>query len=114
MALAHQAFWLVVAHFVIDYPLQGDTTAIRKSRHCKLPDIGVPWYYWMTAHALMHAGGVMLILGNLQLAIAEFIAHFVIDSLKCEKIFNIHVDQILHLGCKIMWVMLLLPDAHGR
>ncbi len=113
MLPSHAAFWLVAAHFALDYPLQGDTTAIRKSRHCKLPDIGVPWPYWMTAHATMHGAGVLLILGSLPLALCETVAHFMIDMLKCERRIGIHTDQALHLGCKALWLALSLTWLHG-
>lgn len=109
MIIARLAFWLLIAHFALDFPFQGDTMAMRKSRHCKLPDIGVPWGYWMTAHALMQAGGVFLILGNLPIAIGEFVAHFTIDCIKCEKWIDIHSDQLMHAACKGIWLLLLFP-----
>jgi len=113
MQLSHAVFWLVAAHFAVDYPLQGDTTAMRKSRHCKLPDIGVPWFYWLFAHAIMHGAAVLLILESLPLALCETVAHFLIDFLKCERVINIHVDQALHLACKVIWLLTYVTLLHG-
>lgn len=102
------AFWLVVAHFVADYPLQGDTTAREKNRHAKTPlQTHVPWYYWLTAHALMHGGAVALVTGSALLGVAETAAHWLIDFGKCERWFSIHVDQALHIACKMAWLMLV-------
>lgn len=100
-------WWLIVAHFVIDYPLQGDTTAREKNINSttELQKL-VPWYYWMTAHALMHGGAVALITGIPILGYSEALMHFLIDFGKCENAYNIHVDQMLHLLCKVAWLVL--------
>lgn len=101
----NMAFWLVVAHFLADYPLQGDTTAREKSRHSATPlQAFVPWYYWMTAHALMHGAAVAFITNSIALGLAETAAHWAIDFGKCERWFSIHVDQALHLACKALWL----------
>jgi hypothetical protein len=100
-------FWLVAAHFVIDYPLQGDTTAREKNRH-SATDLQkhVPWYYWLTAHALMHGAAVAAITHSVWLGVAETAAHWAIDFGKCERWFSIHADQALHLGCKAVWLVI--------
>jgi hypothetical protein len=103
------AFWLLVAHFVADYPLQGDTTAREKNRHSTTElQKHVPWFYWLTAHALMHGGAVALITGWLTLGAAETLAHWLIDFGKCERWYSIHADQALHLGCKVVWLLVAL------
>lgn len=100
-------FWLVISHFALDYPLQGDAVAVEKSRHSKSAlQAHVPWYYWLTAHALMHAGGVALVTGSVALGGAELCAHWAIDFGKCERWYGIHVDQALHLACKVAWLCL--------
>lgn len=104
---AAAAFWLVVAHFAFDYPLQGDTTAREKNRHSDTPlQVAVPWFYWMAAHALCHGGAVAAVTGSVRLGCAETVAHFAIDFGKCERWFSIHVDQALHLACKALWLVL--------
>lgn len=105
----HLVFWLLVAHFVCDYPLQGDTTAREKNRHSDTPLQGfVPWPYWLTAHALMHGGAVALVTGSVVLGMAETACHWVIDFGKCEKWYSIHADQALHLACKVVWLLVTL------
>jgi hypothetical protein len=112
MSALHLAFWLLVAHFVADYPLQGDTTAREKNRHSTTGLQGfVPWYYWLTAHALMHGGAVALVTGSVGLGVAETVAHWLIDFGKCERWYSIHADQALHLGCKVVWLLFAAGEA---
>lgn len=93
--------WLLIGHFVADYPLQTDFVAKFKSRKASLA--AVPWYYVMSGHAATHAAAVGLITGNPFLAVAEFAAHWAIDWGKCEGVFGIHSDQLLHVLCKVLW-----------
>ena len=37
------------------------------------------------------------------LALIEAVVHWFIDLGKCEKLYNIHVDQGLHMICKVIW-----------
>jgi hypothetical protein len=82
-------FLLLVAHAVVDFSLQGDTMAINKNPNSNTPlQKHVPWYYWLGAHAMQHAGAVALITNSVWLGK-----------------YNIHVDQFLHLACKITWLL---------
>jgi hypothetical protein len=99
-------FLLIAGHALADFPLQGDTMAVEKNRHTN-GKTGVPWFYWLTAHALIHGLSVALITGRVELGIAEAFAHWLIDFSKCEKWIGIHTDQALHLVCKVLWVYLL-------
>jgi hypothetical protein len=102
-------FLLVAAHAVMDFPLQGDMVATQKSRHSTHAiQQHVPWLYWLAAHALSHGLAVALVTGSAALGMWETLVHCVIDFGKCEKWFNIHVDQLLHVLCKVLWVGLLL------
>jgi len=98
-------FWLLVGHVVCDYPLQGDFLA--KAKNHKQPIPNFPWYQALGAHCLMHAGAVLLITGLWQLAVLEFIAHWVIDMLKCDGVTSLNQDQALHVLCKIGWIALM-------
>lgn len=102
-------FYLVACHALLDFPLQGDAVAVEKSRHSKsaLQKL-VPWYYWISAHALAHGFGVALITGSAWFGLAETIAHWFIDFFKCEGKYSIHVDQALHVLCKLVWVIIFL------
>jgi Protein of unknown function (DUF3307) len=101
-------FWLLVGHAVMDYPLQAGPIAVEKCRK-STSDLqkAVPWYYWLSAHALGHGGAVALVTGSVSLGVLETIAHWVIDFAKCEGWFGIHVDQALHIGCKVLWCVLV-------
>ena len=65
------------------------------------------WPYWLSAHALIHGGAVWLITGNMSLGLIEVILHWIIDFAKCEGWTNIHIDQLLHMICKAVYVWLI-------
>jgi hypothetical protein len=109
MSFLTMLFLLVAAHALCDFPLQGDATAVNKNRHANTPlQKHVPWYYWLGSHALVHGGAVALITGNPVLGLLEVAAHFTIDYIKCEGKISIHVDQLLHLVCKVLWIIILI------
>lgn len=97
--------FLLFCHFLADYPLQGDYLA--KFKNESLSDGHVPWWYIMGVHSAIHAGFVLLITGSVILFFLEFLAHFLIDTLKCKGKFGYLFDQFLHILCKIIWVGLL-------
>jgi len=94
-------FMLVFGHALADYPLQGEFLATAKNRNTP---IGKQfWKVALPAHAIIHGGFVMLITGSLLLALAEVIIHGVTDWFKCEGKISIHIDQLIHLVCKVAW-----------
>lgn len=117
-------FWLLVAHSLCDYPLQGEYLAAAKRRNS---GHSTPWWIALTAHSLIHAGAVALITGSIALGLAEFVAHWCIDYSKCAHWFDglnpgrfyqqrtlaqaekraFTIDQALHVGCKVAWVVFL-------
>jgi hypothetical protein len=97
-------FWLLFGHFLADYALQTDFIAKGKNRHTPIP--GVPWYYIMGAHAIIHGGMVGMFTGSMLFAVLETVLHFGIDVMKCEGYTNIHHDQAAHVGCKLLWAWL--------
>lgn len=104
-------FLLLAGHGIVDYSLQTDYVARGKNRHAIPPGydpklhgpIQRVWPYVLTAHALEHGLAVFLVTGRLDLALAETAAHWVIDFGKCEKWYGIHVDQWMHIACKVLW-----------
>lgn len=96
---------LIAGHLVADYPLQGDAIATGKNRNIDPAKFGVPWFYWMASHAATHAMFVGYVTCSFQAAVCEFFAHFLIDFGKCEKKYGIHVDQFLHVLCKLVIVI---------
>jgi len=99
---------LVGSHFVCDYVFQTDAIATGKNRLIDPCKFGVNWRYWMTSHAATHGFGVGIITGNVWLGFFEFIAHWLIDAGKCEKYYGIHVDQFLHVLCKVAIVIYVI------
>lgn len=95
---------LFVGHALCDYPLQGDFLARGKNAWNSIP--GVPWFWCMFAHALIHAGMVLLITRSTALATAELVIHFGIDVLKCSGRIGFNTDQFLHYTCKLLWAVL--------
>lgn len=105
-------FWLLVGHFVADFPLQTDHIAKFKNRRNRSePPQGQRyqpvWTWVMSAHAATHAGAVALATGNVAFGCAEFILHWGIDAAKCENLTDPAVDQILHIACKVVYAALL-------
>ncbi len=114
---------LLAAHAVTDCLLQDwkiNSIAIKKRRipvvlseqdqeetnEYKKPNYD--WPYWLWSHACLNGLGVYWATGNPLLGLAESVAHSIIDFLKCEGFYGLHVDQALHLSCKILWVVIIL------
>ncbi|MGJ8689687.1 MAG: DUF3307 domain-containing protein [Gammaproteobacteria bacterium] len=101
-------FQLLVGHALADFVLQSDAMGRGKNRHNdmqKSAGSNFPrWYYWLSAHSLVHGGIVYLITGSLTLGLIETFAHGLIDFTKCEGKIGINTDQALHIACKIAYV----------
>jgi hypothetical protein len=113
-------FFLLAGHALMDFALQSDAMAVCKCRCTDNPlQKSVPWYYWLTAHCLLHGAAVGVVLhwatGNWDLAIAfallETVVHWFIDLGKCERLYSIHVDQGLHVACKVLWWGLITGEV---
>lgn len=104
MTWQHCFWWLLVAHAVCDYPLQGDFLSSGKNVRKTIP--GVPWYQCLFAHALIQGGGVALVTGSVLLGGMECACHWVIDYVKCCGKFGYNSDQAMHVYCKALWVAL--------
>lgn len=102
---------LIGIHFLCDYPLQTEFLAKGKASFDQ-PLNGVPWYHCMTAHCAVHALGVGLATRVWELALAEFVCHFIIDTSKAQKRFGINIDQALHITCKAVWVYQFYKFPH--
>ena len=111
MLLFETFFQLLVVHAVLDFMLQPDVMASAKSRHSRYHRQGnaefPAWYYWLSAHAVGHGGGVYLVTGNIWLGLLECFLHGLIDHLKCERRTTLAQDQSLHLACKIGYIVYL-------
>lgn len=106
-------FSLMVGFAIADFALQTDAIAKGKNRH-NVDRSRVPpgqkfcacWPYFLTAHALIHAGAVWAATGIWWIGLIEMVAHWVIDFIKCENWTNPHQDQALHFVCRIVYVWL--------
>jgi hypothetical protein len=92
-------WWLIVGHVVADFWAQSDALATLKNRHRNNSPF-LPWYYALSAHALMHGAAVAFITNNIGLGIIETVAHWIIDFGRCEGWYDIHVDQFMHICFK--------------
>jgi hypothetical protein len=110
-------FFFIAGHALMDFALQGDAIATCKNRKANHPlQKFVPWWYWMTAHALLQGlivGVVVQWAGYSRetaawYGLAETVVHMIIDIIKCEGYTNIHHDQFLHIACKVLWTVLLV------
>lgn len=97
---------MIAAHALADYPLQGDFLA--RAKNHRAPIIGVPWYQALAAHAIIHGTFVGIIAHSIPLAMAETVAHAGIDYLKSDSRIDFNTDQILHVGCKVVWCVVIL------
>jgi hypothetical protein len=96
----------VVIHALADFPLQGAYLAKQKARPTATSRS--EWIVALTAHSIIHAGGVWLVSGSLAFATAELVLHGLIDLGKGEGKFGLIADQALHLACKLAYVILLV------
>lgn len=99
---------MVAAHALADYPLQGDFLA--KAKNHTAPIAGVPFYHALGAHSAIHAGFVGVITGSLWIGLAEFVIHAATDYAKCDGRISYNTDQAIHIGCKAVWVTLVIAN----
>lgn len=98
-------FAFLVVHTLADFPLQGDYLArqkVRKTATCR-----TDWLMALSAHSIIHAGGVWLLTGSLAFGVTEFALHWLIDLAKGEGKFGVVTDQALHLLCKLSYVLVI-------
>ena len=108
--------FLIMGHALADFALQTEAMAAGKNRNRKIDLSKIPpgqavqtvWPYWLGSHCLIHGGMVALLTGSWELGLAESCFHWVIDYAKCENITGIHMDQFLHVACKVNWVFLVV------
>ena len=106
MATLTTLWWLLCAHALTDYVLQSDRMAAYKhpaeTRHA---DYG-PWWWWMVAHGLINALGVLYVTQNVWLSVGECIVHMMLDTFKSRGFLTTNQDQAGHLLSKVLWAVL--------
>lgn len=102
------ALYLLGAHFLCDFALQGDYMA-----RAKKPRGALEWPWAFFGHGIIHGAAVTLITQSPWLGLAEVFFHCWIDAAKCEGFISYHVDQWLHIACKAVWLVLTLTLLTG-
>jgi hypothetical protein len=92
---------MIGAHFLADYPLQGDFLARGKNRNTPFP--GVHFLHPLIAHSSIHGTLVGIITGSLWLGLIETAIHAVTDDAKCRGRISYETDQAIHIACKVAW-----------
>ncbi len=97
--------WMLIGHAVADYPLQGDWLSKAKNPALALVPGETIWPMALLSHAAIQAGAVKLATGSWLCAGLEFVAHTAIDYWKCRGGVTYNGDQILHVICKLLWLV---------
>ena len=107
-------FALMIGHALADFPLQGEFLSVAKNRRYQppadkkfFPVTPRLWIYCMTVHTLVQAGAVWVITSSVLLGFIEFVVHWLIDFVKCEGSTGFEFDQWLHIGTKVVYVILI-------
>lgn len=98
-------FYMLTAHALCDYPLQGDWLSKAKNPTLDLVPGERIWPMALSGHALIHAAAVQIITGSWLLFAIEAVAHGLIDYSKCKGLFGYNADQYLHIVCKLTYVI---------
>lgn len=99
-------FLLFVSHAICDYALQSDFIANAKNPNTEVGKVF--WTHVLTAHALIHAGGVYYVTQSLTLGLLEFGLHWVTDLLKCNNRITLQQDQSIHYWSKVVWAVIAI------
>ena len=108
MTVLEMIVYMIAAHFLLDYALQGDWMSKAKNATLDLVPGERIWPLALFGHALLHATAVQLITGSWVLFALELVAHGVIDYGKCRGHFGYNFDQYVHISCKVAYAGLLL------
>ncbi len=110
MLFFENIFMLLFGPAIADFVLQPDAMGYGKNRndkiHAKEHSLFPVWYYWLTAHALVHGGIVYMITGNIWLGVLETVLHWITDFAKNEGWIGMHQDQGIHISCKAGYAFL--------
>ena len=96
----------ILAHVVADYPGQ-DGFLTRFNSHKSFYG-KVFWFHTLTSHSFIHGLLVGLITGSFILGVCEFVSHWFIDLGRGERVYSLGIDQLLHVGFKIILVFIYI------
>ncbi len=98
-------FLMMAAHAYADFALQDPWHS-----SIKYPDnaAGYPWRVALACHGLIHGGLVAVITGQWWIGAMEAVAHAAIDYGKSRAWYGATPDQLLHIACKIIWIIVAI------
>lgn len=114
MHILEMLVYMIAAHFLLDYALQGDWMSKAKNATLDLVPGERIWPLALLGHALIHATAVQIITGNWWLFTVELVLHSLTDYRKCRGDFGYNYDQMLHLSCKVLYAAALAAFALSR
>ena len=103
-------FALFIGHAIADYPLQHEFMAQAKQpKYWKevKSSKGFEWVFVLAFHCFIHGGAVWLLTESLLLGLIETVLHFLIDVARNQERICFISDQLLHLGCKVGYLIFL-------
>lgn len=106
--IAEALVYMIAAHFLLDYALQGDWMSKAKNPAMTLIPGERIWPMALFGHALIHATAVQIITGSWILFAIELVVHTATDFLKCDGRFGYNADQLIHVICKVAYAAILL------
>ncbi|MFA1625228.1 DUF3307 domain-containing protein [Rhizobium mongolense] len=98
------ALMLIGAHWLCDYPLQGQFLFDAKQS-------GRLRVYHLIAHSGIQGAGVAVVTGNVLLELTEWLAHTIIDEAKVRGRTTFAQDQALHIVCRALWLGYLVVSV---
>ncbi|WP_233122739.1 DUF3307 domain-containing protein [Agrobacterium vaccinii] len=108
MILLQTMVYMIAAHFLLDYALQGEWMSKAKNATLDLVPGERIWPLALFGHALLHATAVQIITGSWVFFAAELIIHGSTDYAKCNGRFGYNIDQAIHICCKLAYVGAML------
>lgn len=111
MHILEMLVYMIAAHFLLDYALQGDWMSKAKNPNASLVPGERIWPLALFGHALLHATAVQIITGSWFLFTMELIVHWATDYAKCKGRFGYNTDQRIHIACKLAYAVALLNPA---
>lgn len=94
---------LLCGHVLADYVFQPEVMARWKKPGAIVPQEAGRWWWWMMAHSLVNGCFVSSITGSTGLGMAEAVIHGFTDYSKCRGWLSPNMDQLIHIGCKVLW-----------
>lgn len=102
-------FWLMFGHAVADFALQSEFMSRGKNRNTETGK--THWPYALFAHSIIHGGAVAAVTGSVLLGVVETVLHGLTDFWKCEGKLTLKQDQMIHIGCKLVYAAMVAVVA---